>query len=233
MTNGDARSAIRGQTIDGGNERCPLCGADGASLFHRDARREYFRCSVCSLVFVPGRGQVSAADEKRHYDQHENDPADLRYRAFLSRLSAPLVPRLRPGDSGLDFGCGPGPTLSVMLAEVGFSMALYDPIYAPDPAVFSATYDFITASEVIEHFREPGFELERLRQLIRPGGWLALMTKRVLNAEAFAKWHYITDPTHVSFFSDETFRWIAGQWNAKLELVGPDVALLQMPAAAR
>ena len=230
MTDGEARSASDGRLIDEGGERCPLCGADGAPLFHRDARREYHRCPVCSLVFVPGRDWVSASEEKRHYDQHENDPADLRYRVFLSRLATPLLQRLKPGDCGLDFGCGPGPTLSVMLAEAGYPVALYDPIYVPDATVFAAAYDFITASEVVEHFREPGFELERLRRLIRPGGLLALMTKRVLSAAAFTKWHYITDPTHVAFFSDETFHWLAGRWGAKLDLIGPDVALLQMPA---
>lgn len=230
MRDGDGESAGLGQTRETGEECCPLCEADGAPLFHRDARREYFRCPVCSLVFVPSRYWITAAEEKRHYDHHENDPADPRYRAFLSRVSTPLISRLRPGDSGLDFGCGPGPTLSVMLAEAGFPVALYDPIYVPDATVFETTYDFITASEVIEHFREPGFELQRLRRLIRPGGWLALMTKRVLSATAFAKWHYITDPTHVAFFSDKTFHWLASRWSAKLELIGPDVALLQMPA---
>lgn len=211
---------------------CPLCGAAGAEPFHRDRRRLYLQCRECAIVFVPEPFYVSPAEEKSHYDQHENSPADVRYRGFLSRLFDPLRERLRPGDCGLDFGCGPGPTLSIMFDEAGFRTEVYDPFYAPDEAVFERGYDFITASEVVEHLHRPGFELDRLWRLLRPGGWLGLMTKRVLSPEAFARWHYITDPTHVAFFSEETFRWLAAKWNADLVIAGPDVVLLRKPANA-
>jgi len=36
---------------------------------------------------------------------------------------------------GLDYGCGPGPTLSVMLREKGFKMADYDPFFKPMPLI--------------------------------------------------------------------------------------------------
>ena len=55
------------------------------------------------------------------------------------------------------------------------------------------------------------------------------MTKRVLSQSAFANWHYKNDPTHVAFFSDDTFSWLAVQWSAELRLVGQDVVLLQKP----
>ncbi|MGB2360319.1 MAG: methyltransferase, partial [Porticoccaceae bacterium] len=62
---------------------------------------------------------MSSAAEKAIYDQHQNSPDDLQYRRFLSRLTEPLLERLGPCSRGLDFGCGPGPTLSVMMAEQG------------------------------------------------------------------------------------------------------------------
>ena len=68
-------------------------------------------------MFVPRSYHLSAADEKAQYDLHENDPNDPGYRAFLDRLAGPLDKRLAPHSHGLDFGCGPGPTLSVMLEE--------------------------------------------------------------------------------------------------------------------
>jgi 16S rRNA G1207 methylase RsmC len=37
----------------------------------------------------------------------------------------------------LDFGCGPGPTLSILLAEQGQQVDLYDPFYHDDPSVFA------------------------------------------------------------------------------------------------
>ena len=61
------------------------------------------------------------------------------------------------------------------------------------------------------------------------------MTKRVLNKEAFTKWHYIQDPTHVCFWSETTFKWVAEKWRASVEFPQADVVLLQKtyPKTAR
>ena len=60
--------------------------------------------------------------------------------------------RLLPKSQGLDYGCGPGPALAHMLREAGHDVALFDPFFAPDPAPFNRTYDFVTCTEVAEHF---------------------------------------------------------------------------------
>ena len=206
-------------------DACPLCGGARIDPYHRDKNRDYLSCRVCKLVFVPTALHLSAADEKACYDGHDNRPDDPRYRGFLDRLFTPLNLRLAANSSGLDFGCGPGPTLSVMFEEAGHRVALYDPYYAPDKSVLSATYDFITLSEVAEHLARPGEELDNLWASLAPGGWLGIMTKRVRDRAAFATWHYIADPTHVSFFSDATFRWLADRWSATLVVVGDDVVL--------
>ncbi|SFH83587.1 Methyltransferase domain-containing protein [Modicisalibacter xianhensis] len=210
---------------------CPLCGEMHILPFHRDSRRDYWRCQTCQLVFVERGQHLSSADEKAVYDNHENSPEDLGYRRFLSRLFTPLNERLAPGARGLDFGCGPGPTLSVMFEEAGHAMALYDVYYAPDPQVLEDSYDFITASEVIEHLAEPGRVIPRLASRLVPGGWLGLMTKRVQSREAFAGWHYILDPTHVSFFSEATFEWLASHLDMQVEFPAADVVLLHKPCS--
>lgn len=208
---------------------CPLCASTDTGHFHRDGRRDYHRCRRCALVFVPPEQRLGPEEERAVYDQHENSPHDLGYRRFLSRLFAPLHERLPPGARGLDFGSGPGPTLSVMFEEAGHPMAIYDPVYASDRSVLAGTYDFITASEVVEHLFEPGRELARLVALLPPGGWLGLMTKRVTDHYAFTRWHYIQDPTHVAFFSEATFMWLASHLDMHVEFPAPDVALLQKP----
>jgi len=180
-------------------------------------------------VFVPKRFFLSAELEKSHYDCHENDPADGNYRAFLARLFDPLIERIAAGASGLDFGSGPGPTLSVMLAESGRPTRIYDPFYAPDQSVWSETYDFITATEVLEHLHRPAEELQRLWSHLKPGGWLGVMTKRLPELARFATWHYKDDPTHVAFFDEETFRYLAERWHADLNLVENDVVLMRKP----
>lgn len=206
---------------------CPLCENSCSLPFWGDQRRSYRRCERCRLVFVPPAYHLSAAAEKAEYDLHRNDPDDSGYRTFLSRLFDPLCQRVPAGATGLDFGCGPGPALSAMLTEAGFDMAVYDPFYAPHETALHRRYDFIACSEVVEHFRFPGKEFTTLWQLLAPGGWLGIMTKLVIDRQAFARWHYKNDLTHIAFFSRETFDFLADSLGAHLEFVGSDVILLQ------
>jgi 2-polyprenyl-3-methyl-5-hydroxy-6-metoxy-1,4-benzoquinol methylase len=113
-----------------------------------------------------------------------------------------------------------------MLCESGFEVSLYDSFYAPDCSVLDTTYDFICATEVVEHLHQPGRELAVLWSLLQPGGWLGIMTKLVRDQASFASWHYKNDPTHVCFFSEQTWRWWARQRGASLSIVGADVILL-------
>ncbi len=211
---------------------CPLCDGTDATLYHRDRNRPYWRCRVCALVFVPPESWIDAVAEKTRYDQHENDPGDARYRAFLARLADPLLARVSRGAVGLDFGSGPGPTLGPMLSEAGLRVFPYDVFYAPDPEVWNRRYDFITATEVLEHLHHPRAELDRCFAVLVPGGVLGVMTKWVTEQPAFAASRYIRDPTHVCFFSPATCRWIARRWGTTVEFPAVDVAFFHRRAAA-
>jgi SAM-dependent methyltransferase len=206
---------------------CPLCAAGATAAFSEDRRRPYRRCDRCALVFVPPPWRPSAAAERAEYDRHENDPADPGYRRFLGRLAGPLLATLPPAQAGLDFGCGPGPALAAMLREAGHRVDLYDPFYAPDRAALArGQRDFITATEVVEHLHQPGLELARLWARLRVGGVLAIMTKHVRDREAFDRWHYKNDTTHVCFFSSASWRWWAGSRRARLVFVADDALLI-------
>lgn len=206
---------------------CPLCHTFGGIDYYEDANRKYRQCSSCALVYVPLDYYLSREAEKAVYDLHQNAPDDPEYRRFLSRLFIPMLDRIRTKSRGLDFGSGPGPTLSVMFEEAGHEMAIYDSFYARDESVWDVKYDFITATEVMEHLHHPRKALNRLWGCVRPGGLLGVMTKLVLNREAFAEWHYKYDPTHVSFFSRKTFEWLGEFWRSKPEFVDNDVILLR------
>jgi hypothetical protein len=62
--------------------------------------------------------------------------------------------------------------------------------------------------------------------LLEPAGTLGLMTKLVIDQQRFAHWHYIRDPTHITFYSRATFQWLASSMDAELEIIGDDVILL-------
>ncbi len=212
-------------TADG--TACPLCTGHAAT-FCADRLRSYFRCPHCELVFADPRSHLSSERERAEYDLHENDPGDERYRAFLSRLAGPLLTRLQPGMQGLDYGCGPGPTLSVMLREHGMAVDDYDPLYAPDGGLLRSEYDFVTATEVVEHFCSPAVAWRQLASLVRSGGWLGIMTLLApVDAESFVRWWYKNDPTHVSFYTVNTFDWLAESLGFSVERLDERVLLMQ------
>ena len=206
---------------------CPLCGLEQIYPYVRDSKRDYLQCGGCDLVFVPQKFHLSSQQEQTEYDLHQNNPEDQGYRNFLHRLWQPMVTQLKPCSRGLDFGSGPGPTLSLMFEEVGHEVDLYDIFYAPDKDVFAKQYDFISASEVVEHLLQPGIELKRLWDCLKQGGLLGVMTKRVENKDSFKKWHYKNDRTHICFFSDTTVDWLVGFLGAELVFKTKDVFILR------
>ena len=205
---------------------CPLCRHSAAQFYHRDKFRDYFQCAQCALVFVPPEFHLSPEAEKAYYELHENSLEDAGYRGFLERCATPLLARLPPAARGLDYGCGPAPLLAQILEEQGHRVSVYDLYFQPNASVLEDRFDFIVSTEVVEHLADPMTVLECLWQRIDVGGVLALMTKLVASRERFASWHYIRDPTHIVFFSEETFRWLAKHLSASLAFSGSDVIFL-------
>ncbi len=196
--------------------------------------RDYFRCGQCAVRWLSRAQLPSPAEEAAHYRHHRNAVDDPGYRAFLGRLATPLMAKLAAGSSGLDFGCGPGPALAAMLREAGHPMRLYDPIFATDPAPLSQRYDFVTCTEVVEHFHDARAHFATLFGLVRPGGWLGIITCFQSDDARFAQWHYRRDPTHVIFYREASLRWLAEQAGFCAWRVGKDVMLMQrLPADAR
>ncbi len=201
---------------------CPVCRASKSRPFVTVAGRDYRRCTGCLATWLHPDQRLPPVEELAEYERHRNAIDDPGYRRFLWRIAAPLLARLPAGARGLDYGCGPGPALAAMLAESGHPMAVFDPIYAPDHELLKPGYDFITCTEVAEHFHQPAAEFERLHSLLRPGGWLALMTRFQTDDDRFAGWHYRRDPTHVVFYKAETLSWLADHHGWDAELLPPD-----------
>jgi len=211
------------------NNHCPLCDSEDAPEYFSDSSRIYFNCRTCGLIFVPSRYFPSRAEEKARYDLHQNSLDNAGYRAYLERLFVPMNGMLSPRSRGLDFGCGPGrPGLSLLFEQAGHVMAVYDPYYAPDEDALTRKYDFISATEVVEHLHEPGRTLDMLWRLLLPGGTLGIMTQMFPGVkEQFAKWHYRSDFTHVCFFARTTFEWLARKWGIESVFIGNEVIIMR------
>lgn len=206
------------------------CAPARADFFYAHPRnqRNYSECTNCGFVWLNSEHHLSQDDEQSHYLKHENHPEDAHYRAFLNKLWQPLSQHLKPGSNGLDYGSGPGPTLHLMAQQDGYACAHYDPFFHPDKAVFGTQYDFITCTEVAEHFSRPFDEFQQFAALLKPGAWLGLMSSLLTKEIEFASWHYPRDPTHVSFYTPDSLKMLARQVGfAPPKIVSNSVVLLQ------
>lgn len=191
---------------------CPLCAEKDCSYSTKNLQRTFFKCPTCDLLFVDSTQFLALDDEKRRYESHNNDVRDPRYQDFLKPLMEVICREMPPGSKGLDFGAGPGPALSDMLRKKNFEIALYDPFFWPRTDALETKYDFVFASEVVEHFFKPDQEFKKLRALLKPKGALFLMTLLHSSTTELSQWYYLKDPTHVCAYSDKTFRWISREF---------------------
>ena len=206
--------------------RCVVCEDGACRFFLKAAARDYWRCETCRATFLDPSLLPSREAEFAQYSLHQNESGDAGYRAFLERVATPLLQRLSPARCGLDYGCGPGPALAAMLREAGHAVTLFDPFFQRDAAALSGEYDFITCTEVAEHFHHPADEFRKLDSLLKPGGWLALMTTFQTDDATFADWHYRRDPTHVVFYREATLRHVAERFGWRCEFPVANVALM-------
>jgi len=205
------------------SSECLLCSSSNHDFFFEDKFRKYQRCLNCSLLFVAPEFHVSRKREKARYEEHNNDPNDAGYRAFLERISKPIKESFAPPSNGLDFGCGPTTLLADILSESGFEMDVYDLFYFPDESVLKKRFDFIVTTEVVEHLSGPLKVFKNLLSMLKPDGILAVMTRLHDNSIDFKTWHYKNDPTHISFFSLQTFEWLSEHLNLIHERVEDDI----------
>ena len=209
---------------------CPLCGGAAKPLLEDSKRRwRYALCQgPCALAFRCDELKPGPRESRARYGTHQNTPSP-GYEKFLEPAAAAIAARCASGSEGLDYGCGPGPVLALMLGERGMRVALHDPHFAPEPLTLSRRYDFVVCTEAAEHFERPREDFDRLAAALKPGGWLALMTSPRDPEASFDAWHYRLDPTHLIFFCETTLSWLAAARQWRLERVTPALSLFQAP----
>lgn len=206
--------------------KCPLCESSSVTLWSEDELRSYFKCRECSLIFVPSEFLLSAEEEKKRYDTHENNQEDLRYREYLSKIALGAYPYLTAGMRGLDFGCGASTLLAQLFDENAFPTDSYDIFYHPNEEIWQKKYDFIVLSEVIEHLSSPLQTMMKLAERLTPQGQFFIKTKFSPEFQSmFSSWYYKKDPTHICFFNDQSMRKLANVLQmGGPEITGPDLS---------
>ena len=186
--------------------KCPICTSSTDAFSDGKHSVAYHVCPACRYTFKSPEHHQNLPTQKTRYDLHENDPDDPGYRAYFQRFLDYVLPMVPIGGRALDFGCGASDLLASMLTEAGYTTDRYDPIYHPDSAYASESYDLIVSTEVFEHLDDPLTTLRHLRDRLTPTGHLALQTQFLPDTcEAFLDWYYRLDPTHIGFFTPRTF----------------------------
>jgi hypothetical protein len=212
---------------------CPLCASSGEFLrISGPKERQYLVCANCQLIFMDRALLPDPLTEKTRYQAHQNSAQNEGYVRFLNQAISPTLPYLHAKMQGLDYGCGPTPTLSVLLGEHGLSCENYDPYFFP--TLTEKHYDFIFATEVIEHFFHPASEFIRLKALLKPEGMLTLMTEQWHDLKGFSTWHYAKDITHVCFYHANTIAYLCENFGfTRLNPASPNVSVLKNNAALK
>ena len=173
------------------------------------------------MIFVPANYFLPIEQEKERYLEHENSIKNEGYVAMFEAAIDHIKNACNNVHTVLDYGCGYEPVLKILLERHGYTADIYDENFFPDLNL-RKNYDLIISTETFEHFKHPGKELDRLTSLLSPTGYLAVMTQfysfknKTASKELFRDWYYKRDPTHIVFFSDQTFEWMANHYKLKI-----------------
>lgn len=205
---------------------CSLCYSE-AALFSKVNQKQYYKCSGCSSVLLNSAHYLPREEEKKRYEEHNNDVDDTRYQKFVSPIVNSIMELFTTDHIGLDFGAGTGPVITKLLKDKEYNIDLYDPYFHNHPEKLSVQYDYIACCEVMEHFHHPEKEFKLLRSLLKPGGALFCMTELYSENLEFAKWYYRNDPTHVFFYHEEAFNWIKTNLNYSESIIDGRLIILR------
>jgi len=176
------------------------------SFRHEKSGITYFHCKSCAYIFKSPENYQDLKSQEARYDLHENNEDDEGYIAYFKRFLDFTLPLAGNPSTALDFGCGRTSLLAKLLQQEGIACDHYDPIYHPDTLHERKKYDLVVSTEVFEHLHDPKEVFVSLLDSLNDGGYLALQTQFHPNdVEAFKKWYYHQDPTHIVFFTAKTF----------------------------
>lgn len=192
---------------------CPLCDTE----LKERIDKEYYICTKCEAYVKDCLLYLSSEEEKKRYENHNNDVNDKGYQLFTSPITNSITKRFNSNSLGLDYGSGTGPVITKTLTDLGYKIINYDPFFYPDKTYLNYYYDFIFSCEVFEHFYQPKQEIIKLLNLIKKRGYLIIMTHIFDKTCDFKNWYYRNDPTHVFIFTSKTLKFIESNYNLHIE----------------
>ncbi len=216
-------------------KQCKLCGKETIYKFSlplvAGLRGDYFECTNCRMLqshhldALTPLGLIKIADYASNADLDSG--AAWRLSCITNRLEQlvklSVLPRAYPNFKALDFGCGTGFLVSYLAHRFGWGTVGYDPYTIPAYAqdkVFTqweaiaqkGPYQLVIASEVFEHFTNPGEDLTRIRNVLAEEvAFLYVTTGLYVPGKTNSSWDYLAPQSghHVSFYAQRTMQEVA------------------------
>jgi SAM-dependent methyltransferase len=212
---------------------CRICGGHTGVVGTVDGSfsgrsYELWRCETCRYAFIadPWTDFARIYDDRYYAGQGADQLVDYEFelaspqdtiRVYEWRGITRIVSSLL---GWLDFGAGNGGLVRYVNAHtrataVGFeegsiARRARELGIRVDSALSDedeASFDVVTAIEVLEHTLDPIAELRRIRALLRPGGLFLLTTGNAAPyASRLTRWPYVIPEIHISFFEPATLR---------------------------
>jgi SAM-dependent methyltransferase len=204
---------------------CPACGKAEARAIGEARGIAMARCLGCGTLFtaVLPATEAEAEDYSSYYDE-----SNLVIPDFIGRRLDELVSgfdRFRDRSRWLDVGCGAGALLRAA-SRSGWEVVGTEVAAAAVDALRGqgldvrlgqlealdlepASFDVVSAVEVLEHIADPRGLIATAAALIRPGGALYLTTPngRGISARLLkTRWSVMSPPEHLQLFSIDGLR---------------------------
>ena len=234
---GSSNEAVRAALDKFEEVVCPLCLSPPQSFAVDYQGFQLCRCRACGLQFLSPRPTVELLTEKVYNETYFSEPeffgeiseAD-RYQ--FARQLANIEKFLGHKGTLLDVGCGDGMFLRYAQSE-GWEVSGTDIRLASGARSMKCSlwegqlleidfrgerFDAIRFNQVLEHTQNPLLELERSRELLKPGGIvfvsvpnIAGLSPRMKSAQSRLhlkrkRWRHYAALHHLWFFAPDTLR---------------------------
>lgn len=208
------------------NAACPLCRSPEADPFADKDGYDFVRCRRCRLVYLdpmPGDAQLA-----RLYNEQSGPETYRAKRRSRTRRAHLKLPRFLPyafAKDVLDLGCGGGIMVSVLgriarravgldisegaidFARTAFPRHSFVCADFRDSTLPDNAFDFVHASEIIEHVNDLAGFMAFLARVTRQGGHVYITTPDIGHAAVPAdvrQWDVFAPPRHLQFFDQDT-----------------------------